>query len=203
LTEYLASWKSGAAKQAILDFVEASTTPGPGFAAPADRIATFDNDGTLWVEKPAPPQADFLVRAWTKAARDDPSLGSRQPYKAIIEQDMGYFQGLVTQDPDVVASLEGAVAETWAGTTPDVFDAEVRNWVETVTRERGALGGRGARARQGQVSWRPVLLPAVQDRLVRLASDDRRGASPPAAGADRLRASWVRLDERVARLCRR
>jgi hypothetical protein len=66
---------------------------------PADRIATFDNDGTLWVEKPAPPQADFLVRAWTQAARDNPSLGSRQPYKALIEQDMGYFRGLVTQDP--------------------------------------------------------------------------------------------------------
>src|SRR5208282_5860455 len=140
LTEYLAGWKSGAARQAILEFVEASATPGPGFADPADRIATFDNDGTLWVEKPAPPQADFLVRAWTKAARDDPSLGSRQPYKAIIEQDMGYFQGLVTQDPDVVASLEGAVAETWAGTTPEVFDAEVRHWVETVTQPKFKVG---------------------------------------------------------------
>jgi phosphoserine phosphatase len=140
VSQYLASWKDGAAKKAILEFIETATSAGPGFVEPADRIATFDNDGTLWVEKPAPPQADFLVRAWTKAARHNPSLGSKQPYKAIIEQDMGYFQGLVTQDPGVVASLEGAVAETWAGTTPDVFDAEVRHWVETVTQPRFKVG---------------------------------------------------------------
>ncbi len=139
LTEYLASWNSGV-KQAILGLVEALTTPGPGSVEPADRIATFDNDGTLWVEKPAPPQADFLIRVWTQAARNDPSLCSRQPYKAIIEQDMDYFQGLVIQDPDVVASLEGAVAETWAGTSPEVFDAQVRHWVETVTQPRFQVG---------------------------------------------------------------
>jgi hypothetical protein len=57
LSEYLSSWRSGTAKQSILGFVEALTTPGPAFAEPADRIATFDNDGTLWVEKPAPAQA--------------------------------------------------------------------------------------------------------------------------------------------------
>ena len=139
MTEYLASWNSGA-KQAILGLVEALTTPGPGSVEPADRVATFDNDGTLWVEKPAPPQADFLIRVCTQAARNDPCLCSRQPYKAIIEQDMDYFQGLVIQDPDVVASLEGAVAETWAGTSPEVFDAQVRHWVETVTQPRFQVG---------------------------------------------------------------
>ncbi len=140
MSEYLGSWRSGAAKQAILGFVEALTTSGPGFAEPADRIATFDNDGTLWVEKPAPPQADFLIRVWTRAARNDPSLCSRQPYQAIIEQDMDYLGGLVTQDPDVVASLEGAVASTWAGTSPEVFNAQVRNWAETVTQPRFNVG---------------------------------------------------------------
>jgi len=53
---------------------------------------------------------------------------------------MGFFAGLVTQDPEVVASLEGAVAETWAGTTPDVFDAQVRHWVETVKQPRFGVG---------------------------------------------------------------
>ena len=48
----LSSWRDGVAKQAILDFVAAATTPGPGFVAPADRIAAFDNDGTLWSEQP-------------------------------------------------------------------------------------------------------------------------------------------------------
>ena len=140
MSEYLSSWRSGTAKQSILGFVEALTTPGPAFAEPADRIATFDNDGTLWVEKPAPAQADFLVRVWTAAARSDPSLCSRQPYKAIIEQDTDYLRGLVTQDPDVVASLEGAVASTWAGTSPEVFDAQVRNWAATATQPRFNVG---------------------------------------------------------------
>jgi len=128
----LASWSEGATKGAILDFVKRATTDGPNFVPPADRIATFDNDGTMWVEQPAPPQADFLIRAWTKALKDNPSLGTRQPWKAIIEHDEAFFQGLATQDPEVVASLEGAVATTWAGTTPAVFDAEVREWIETV-----------------------------------------------------------------------
>jgi phosphoglycolate phosphatase-like HAD superfamily hydrolase len=53
---------------------------------------------------------------------------------------MDYFQGLATQDPDVVASLEGAVADTWAGTSPEVFDAQVRQWVQTVTQPRFEVG---------------------------------------------------------------
>ena len=67
MTEYLGSWNDGPAKSAILDFVETASAKGPGFVDVADRIATFDNDGTMWVEQPAPPQADFLIRAWTKA----------------------------------------------------------------------------------------------------------------------------------------
>ena len=132
VTEYLASWNDGPAKRSILDFVEMVTTKGPGFVPVADRIATFDNDGTMWVEQPAPPQADFLIRAWGQAVADDPSLGTRQPWKAIVEHDDSYFRGLATQDPEVVASLERAVATTWAGTTPDVYDAEVREWIQKV-----------------------------------------------------------------------
>jgi phosphoserine phosphatase len=140
MTEYLASWKGGATKEAILGFVETATTKGSGFLAPAERIATFDNDGTLWVEKPAPPQADFLIRAWTKAVRDDPSLSERQPYKAVVEGDMDFFGGLVTQDPEVVASLEGGVADLWTGTPPELFDAEVRHWVDTVIQPQFKVG---------------------------------------------------------------
>jgi hypothetical protein len=51
----LPSWNDGPARQAIVDFVTATTTPGSDFVAAADRIATFDNDGTLWVEQPLPP----------------------------------------------------------------------------------------------------------------------------------------------------
>jgi phosphoglycolate phosphatase-like HAD superfamily hydrolase len=136
----LVSWNEGAAKAEILDFVRRSTTRGPGFVPVADRIAAFDNDGTLWVEKPAPPQFDFLLRTWSAAVQDDPALASRQPYKAIVEHDEAFFAGLVTQDPRVVASLESAVAQSWAGTTPESFDAQVRHWVDTVKQPRFGVG---------------------------------------------------------------
>jgi phosphoserine phosphatase len=136
----LASWNEGDAKASVVDFVTRVTTEGPGFVPVADRIATFDNDGTLWVEKPAPPQFDFLLRAWSAAVKSDPSLASQQPYKAIVAHDEAFFAGLVTQDPTVVASLEGAVARSWAGTTPEVFDAQVRHWVDTVTQPRFGVG---------------------------------------------------------------
>jgi hypothetical protein len=81
---------------------------GSSFVEPSDRIATFDNDGTLWVERLMPPQFDFLFQTWAIEAQEDPSLASEQPYKAIIEKDVAYFQGLVTQDPKVVMLLEQA-----------------------------------------------------------------------------------------------
>lgn len=128
----LASWKDGAAKQAVLDYVSAATTPGAAFVPVADRIATFDNDGTLWVEQPLPPQFDFVFRRWAEEVKADPALAGQQPYKAIIEKDMAFFQGVATQDPDVVGTLLAAFARTWKGTTPDEFGAQVREWLRTV-----------------------------------------------------------------------
>jgi phosphoserine phosphatase len=128
----LDSWKDGPAKQAILDFVTATTTEGPGYVAPAERIATFDNDGTLWVEQPLPPQFDFVFRRWAEEVKEDPSLADQQPYKGLIEKDMTFLEGVATQDPEVVGTLLKAFARTWAGTTPEEFDAEVREWLQTV-----------------------------------------------------------------------
>jgi len=128
----LASWKDGLAKQAVLDFVAAAVTPGSGFVELADRIAAFDNDGTLWVEQPMPPQLDFVFRKWQEEVRAEPSLAQQQPYKALIEQDRAFFEGVATQDPQVVATLEEGFARSWAGTTPEEFDAQVREWTKTV-----------------------------------------------------------------------
>jgi phosphoserine phosphatase len=133
MSEYvLASWRDGPAKKAIVDFVTSATTPGPGFVALGDRIATFDNDGTLWVEQPLPPQFDFVFRKWGDEIKADPSLAEKQPYKAIIAKDPAFFAGVATQDPEVVGALLEAFARTWAGTTPDEFDAQVRDWLQTV-----------------------------------------------------------------------
>jgi phosphoglycolate phosphatase-like HAD superfamily hydrolase len=128
----LESWNDGPAKKAIIDFVASATTPGAGFVAVADRIATFDNDGTLWVEQPLPPQFDFVFRKWGEEMKQDPSLASQQPYKAIIEKDMAFLGGVAVQDPEVVGTLLKAFTRSWAGTTPDEFDAQVRDWLQTV-----------------------------------------------------------------------
>ena len=132
----LASWNDSPAKRAIITFVQRVAGAGPGFVPAAERIATFDNDGTLWVERPMPPQFDFLLRTWAAEARNDPSLASRQPYKAIIEGDTAYFAGVLTQDPDVVSPLEQAVARSWKGTTPDEFDGQVRTFIATAKQPR-------------------------------------------------------------------
>jgi phosphoglycolate phosphatase-like HAD superfamily hydrolase len=127
----LASWNAGPTRQAILDFVARATTPGPDFVAVADRIAAFDNDGTLWVEQPLPPQFDFVFKTWAAEVKRDPSLAGMQPYKAIFERDPAFFQGVATQEPAVIESLLEAFTRSWEGVTPAEFDAQVREWIET------------------------------------------------------------------------
>ncbi|MEU4086240.1 HAD family hydrolase [Streptomyces aureus] len=130
--QLLPSWSEGLARQAVLDYVHGATTPGETFVEPADRIATFDNDGTLWVEQPLPPQFDFVFRTWEEEVKADPSLARRQPYQALMERDQRFFEGLATQEPEAVTSLLEAFARSWAGTTPEEFDAQVGDWTRTV-----------------------------------------------------------------------
>jgi len=126
----LASWRDGKARDAILDFVNRVTTPGDAdFVAPAARIAAFDNDGTLWVEQPLPPQFDFVFGRWALEIKRDPSLAEQQPYKAIFERDQAFFEGVATQEPAVITSLLEAFGRSWAGTTPAEFEAQVREWM--------------------------------------------------------------------------
>ena len=88
----LPSWRAGSAKEAILGFIRSVTEPGDSFvpAAP-ERVATFDNDGTLWCEKPLPIQADFILRRLFAMAEADPGLHDRQPWKAAYERDYGWL----------------------------------------------------------------------------------------------------------------
>ena len=86
----LPSWRDGATRRAILDFVESVST-GPDAIPEAERIAVFDNDGTLWTEKPMPTQLHYIVEQWAAAAAADPSLADRQPYKAVVTGDLGWL----------------------------------------------------------------------------------------------------------------
>lgn len=132
----LASWRDRPAKRAIVEFVRSAREKGSGFVPVADRIATFDNDGTLWVEQPMPPQFDFVFRKWAQEVAADPSLAHEQPYQAIIEKDEAFFEGIATQDPKVVATLLAAFVRSWAGTTPEQFDEQVRAWLTTVNQPK-------------------------------------------------------------------
>ncbi|BBY50293.1 acid phosphatase [Mycolicibacterium arabiense] len=89
----LDSWRDGPTKSSIVDFVHGVTAGVPV----EERIAVFDNDGTLWCEKPAYVQLDFIVRRLADKAADDPGLRSQQPYRAAVEQDLSWFGAAVTK----------------------------------------------------------------------------------------------------------
>ena len=91
----LASWREGGTRDAIVEFVERVTEGGPDSIPEAERIAVFDNDGTLWTEKPLPTQLHFIVLQWVAAVRDDSALAETQPYKAAAAGDFAWLGAAV------------------------------------------------------------------------------------------------------------
>ena len=136
-TDVLASWNDGAAKTAVVDFVTDSVAAGSArFVAEAERIAAFDNDGTLWVEQPMPPQAPFLLEKLVAQVRADPELADAEPYRSIVKRDPVFLAGLARQDPDAVAKFLAGVGAAWEGVTPEVYDAEVGDFIAGYRDER-------------------------------------------------------------------
>ena len=120
----LPSWRDGAAKRAIIDFVARVTTAGhPDFVRPVDRIAVFDNDGTLWVEQPLPVQARFVLDRIQALAPQHPEWRARQPFKAVLDGDV---DGIMAVGMDGLAEM---VMATHAGMTTEAFAALVRDWI--------------------------------------------------------------------------
>ena len=122
MDQTLASWNDGKAKSDILAFIRSVTTPGDGFVPPADRIATFDNDGTLWCEKPMYVQADFVFRRWKAMVEADPEKAKEQPYKALVENDRAWLAGLLDHVPELVKG----VTEAYDWITVEAFEDAVR-----------------------------------------------------------------------------
>ena len=120
----LATWNDGAAKSLLLDFVARVTEQrGPDFVPQAERIATFDNDGTLWCEQPLFVQAFFLIDRAGELAGKDPTLKERQPFRALLEQDIKTLMGLGKQ------ALFELVFATHSGMREEEFDPIARNWL--------------------------------------------------------------------------
>jgi phosphoglycolate phosphatase-like HAD superfamily hydrolase len=115
----LPSWRDTAARHAITTFVASAVGDGPGHIPPAERIAVFDNDGTLWPEKPMPVQLDFIIRGFAEAAERDPALRDRQPFKAAHEHDLGWMGKAMVKhyqgDDGDLKLLLGALGDISAG----------------------------------------------------------------------------------------
>src|SRR5947209_9609539 len=91
-SKVLGTWSDGAAKDAIVAFVARTCGEDGSEPVPAEeRVAVFDNDGTLWCEKPLPIQADFILRRLFEMAQADPALRGRQPWKGAYERDLGWL----------------------------------------------------------------------------------------------------------------
>ena len=122
----LPSWVDGPSKRAITTFVEAVSTPGSGkFVPPAERIATFDNDGTLWVERPFYVQGLFALDRVRALAPAYPHWRGQEPFASVLRGDpSGALAG-------GEAALAALITATHAGLSTDEFDQLVRDWIRT------------------------------------------------------------------------
>ena len=125
-TDSLPSWNDGPAKQAIVDFVKATTTQGgPQFVPEAERIATFDQDGTLWVSHPIYSQVMYCLDRVPAVVKAKPKLAKVEPFKTVLSGDREKIAKLSMDD------LLKIVAATLTGMSVEDFQAEVKTWLAT------------------------------------------------------------------------
>ncbi|EGV18658.1 haloacid dehalogenase-like hydrolase [Thiocapsa marina] len=129
--EPLSSWNDGPAKQAIMAFVKETTTEGsPQFVPPAERIATFDQDGTLWVEHPMYSQVVYCLDRVPAVVKAKPELAQVEPFKTVLFGDREAIAKLSTDD------LFKILAATLTGMDVDEFKAEAEKWLATAKNAR-------------------------------------------------------------------
>ena len=122
----LPSWNDGKTKQSILTFVDEVTTPGgPNFVAPAERIATFDNDGTLWAEKPMYFQLFFALDRVRELAPLHPEWQDKEPFASLLKGDL---KAAMAGGQKAILEI---VMATHAGMTTTEFEKIVKDWVAT------------------------------------------------------------------------
>ena len=128
MSDYLPSWRDTDTRKAIVDFVERVTTEGgDGYVPPAERIAVFDNDGTLWCEKPMPIELGFILMRLAEMTEADESLRERQPWKAARDKDYGWLGEAITKhyhgDESDAKLLMAGILQAFAGQTVDEYSA--------------------------------------------------------------------------------
>ena len=122
----LPSWNEGAPKKAIVEFVSKVTKEGaPGFVPPANRIATFDNDGTLWAEQPMYVQLLFALDRVKALAPQHPEWKDKEPFASLLKGDV---KGALAGGEPAIYQI---VMATHAGMTTDDFEKLVTDWIAT------------------------------------------------------------------------
>jgi phosphoserine phosphatase len=126
----LASWNDTATAEAIGAFVETAVQTVP----PEERIAVFDNDGTLWCEKPMPVELGFILERFVAMAEADESLRAKQPWQAAYERDYAWLGGAIDKhyagDDSDVELLLGGVVQAYAGQTVEEFAATAASFLD-------------------------------------------------------------------------
>ncbi len=143
----LKSWRDGPAKQQIVTFVRSVTGEDGSPPVPVEeRVAAFDNDGTLWCEKPMPIQLDFILRRLSEMAETKPELRERQPWKAAHERDHGWLGALMVEhyagDDSNVKILAAGILAAYDGISIDDFEAQADAFLRAArhpTLDRGYL----------------------------------------------------------------
>jgi len=121
----LPSWNDGSTKEALIGFIEDAQTEGSdGYIPPAERIAVFDNDGTLWSEQPMYFQLLFAIDRLKALAEEDPTLAATEPFRAVLEADR---ETLRTYGMKEIGEI---IMRTHAGLTEEQFAGVVRDWIE-------------------------------------------------------------------------
>jgi phosphoglycolate phosphatase-like HAD superfamily hydrolase len=130
-TDPLPSWNDGAAKQAIVSFVRATTDSGsPKFVPQEERVAAFDQDGTLWVEHPMYSQVVYCLERVPLVVKAKPELANVEPFKTVLSGDREAIATLTIPD------LEKILEATMTGMSVDTFDREVKKWIATAKDSR-------------------------------------------------------------------
>jgi len=127
----LSSWKDGTAKQAIVEFVRSTTTrASPKFVPVDERVATFDQDGTLWVSHPMYTQVVYCLERVPAVVKAKPELANVEPFKTVLS---GNHEAIAKLPKD---ELEKILAATLTGMSVDTFNAEVKKWLATARDHR-------------------------------------------------------------------
>jgi hypothetical protein len=125
----LPSWRDTPARAAIVEFAEGAAQEVP----PEERVAVFDNDGTLWCEKPMPIELGFILERLAEMAEQDESLRGTQPWKAAHEQDHAWLGGVITKhyagDDSDVKVLLGGILKAFEGTTVEDYETSAGAFV--------------------------------------------------------------------------